>query len=192
MNDEEGKMASYLHDVFHRLVPGRQIEVDDIVQPAEQRKGMDSIDKFARSKAKYPLLGMQLNDTLIFGHTHRPFEDLANNVINTGGWISDMPIPQWFKERYGSDKISAGWYVKIENGNCELIPYNMHNGTKRDMKKESSNELTDANSTTNDDEVKGKEDKNRPAAEAVVERIAQQTSNFVSDLIGKKQKEKHN
>lgn len=123
MNDEEGKMASYLHELFHKLVPGRQIEVNDLIQPAEQRKGMDSIDKFARSKAKYPLLGMQLSDTLIFGHTHRPFMDLTNQVINTGGWISDMLVPQGFKERYGSDKKCSGWYVKIDKGKYELLPY---------------------------------------------------------------------
>ncbi len=184
MNDEEGKIASYLHEVFHKLVPGRQIEVEDIVQPAEQRKGMDSVDKFARSKAKYPLLGMQLNDTLIFGHTHRPFEDLANQVINTGGWISDMLIPQWFKEHHGNDKKCSGWYAKIDKGNCELIPYNIYIEIKKEIKKESSDKPN-----TTDNRLPDNDDKNKPTAEVVVERIAQQTSNFVSDLIGKKQKE---
>jgi UDP-2,3-diacylglucosamine pyrophosphatase LpxH len=188
MNDEEGKMASYLHEVFHKLVPGRQIEMEDIMQPAEQRKGMDSIDKFARSQAKYPLLGMQLNDTLIFGHTHRPFEDLANHVINTGGWVSDMLIPQWFKEHHGNDKKCSGWYAKIEKGNCELIPYNIYIETKRDTMKESSDRLT-VTEGKEDNGKKEEENKNRLSAEVVVERIAQQTSNFVSDLIGKKQKE---
>jgi hypothetical protein len=51
---------------------------------------MDAIDKFAKSKARYPLLGMQLNDIPIFGHTHRPYIDIENRVANTGAW------PAWF------------------------------------------------------------------------------------------------
>ncbi len=81
-------------------------------QPAEQRKGMDAIDKFAKSKARYPLLGMHLNDILIFGHTHRPYNDIQNNVVNTGAWIADMLVPKWFEEEYGQDKACFGWYIE--------------------------------------------------------------------------------
>lgn len=47
MNDEEGKIASYLHEIFHKLVPGRQVEINDLLQPAEERQGMDTIDEIS-------------------------------------------------------------------------------------------------------------------------------------------------
>ena len=162
MNDEEGKVASYLHEIFHKLVPGRQVEINDLLQPAEERKGMDTIDKFARSKAKYPLLGMQLGDILIFGHTHRPFFDPQNNAINTGGWISSMVAPAWFKAKYGNDKVCSGWYVRIERGSYELVPYNVHGVDMKDGK-------------AGDDGSK----------ESLKEQLTKQTSNLVSELIGK-------
>jgi UDP-2,3-diacylglucosamine pyrophosphatase LpxH len=189
MNDEEGKVASYLHDIFHRLVPGRQLEVNDILQPAEQRRGMDSIDKFARSKAKYPLLGMQLEDTLIFGHTHRPFVDPANQVVNTGGWISDMLVPAWFKEQPGNDdKECSGWYVRIDRGDYGLVPYDIHHRVSRKEEEERSKAESKEPYITREEAHDG-EGKSKPAAEAVAERIVQQTSDFVSDLLGKKPKE---
>jgi UDP-2,3-diacylglucosamine pyrophosphatase LpxH len=196
MNDQEGKMASYLHEAFHKLVPGRQIEMGELIQPAEERRDMDSIDKFAKSKAKYPLLGMQLHDILIFGHTHRAYADAANNVINTGAWISDMLVPQWFKDHYGSDKKCSGWYVKIEKGNYELLPYEIQVEKNIQRTKDDDSRLHEpfgANNSEADRQDADNHDNNKdkPITEKVVERITQQTSEFVSDLLGKKPKEKH-
>jgi hypothetical protein len=95
---------------------------------------MDAIDKFAKSKARYPLLGMQLNDILIFGHTHRPYIDIENSVVNTGAWTDDMLIPKWFEEEYGQDKACYGWHVEINNGECKLVPYGIHPKTKEERK----------------------------------------------------------
>ncbi|MGC2570675.1 MAG: hypothetical protein WA364_04115, partial [Candidatus Nitrosopolaris sp.] len=75
---------------------------------------------------KYPLFGMQLNDILIFGHTHRPYIDIGNSVINTGAWTRDMLIPEWFEEEYGFDKACSGWYVAINNGEYKLIHISSH------------------------------------------------------------------
>jgi hypothetical protein len=60
MNDTEGKIASYLHETYHKLFKQGQPQITDFLQTAEQRQGMDAIDKFAKSKAKYPLLGSSL------------------------------------------------------------------------------------------------------------------------------------
>lgn len=80
MNDQEGKIASYLHELYHRLAHKRQPSISDLLQSPEQRKDMDAIDKLAKSKAKYPSLGMQLEDILVFGHTHRPYNDIENKA----------------------------------------------------------------------------------------------------------------
>jgi predicted phosphodiesterase len=135
MNDTEGNIASYLHETFHKVFTRGQPQITDFLQTAEQRKGMDAIDKLAKSKARYPLLGMQLDDILIFGHTHRPYIDYENNVINTGAWISDMLVPKWFEEEYGQDKACSGWYVEINsNGEYRLVPYGIHQKTKEEMR----------------------------------------------------------
>jgi hypothetical protein len=66
VNDTEGNIASYLHETFHRVSTRGQPQITDFLQTAEQRKGMDAIDKFAKSKARYPLLGTRLDEILIF------------------------------------------------------------------------------------------------------------------------------
>ena len=58
---------------------------------------------------------MQLNDILIFGHTHGPYIDFENGVVNTGAWIADMLVPAWFEKEYGRDKACSGWHVEISN-----------------------------------------------------------------------------
>ena len=112
MNDTEGRIASYFHETFHKLFTKGQPQITDFLQTAEQRQGMDAIDRFAKSKAKYPLLGMKLGDILIFGHTHRPYLDSENSVINTGAWVADMLVPKWFEEKYGQDNACSGWYAE--------------------------------------------------------------------------------
>ena len=57
MNDTEGNIASYLHETYHKLFKQGQPQITDFLQIAEQRQEIDAIDKFAESKAKYPLLG---------------------------------------------------------------------------------------------------------------------------------------
>ncbi len=139
MNDTEGKIASYLHETFHKLFTKGQPQITDFLQTAEQRQGMDAIDRFAKSKAKYPLLGMQLSDILIFGHTHRPYLDSENSVINTGAWIADMLVPKWFEEEHGQDKACSGWYAEINNGEYKLVPYGIHIKTNEERKSSESN-----------------------------------------------------
>lgn len=139
MNDTEGNIASYMHEMFHRLFTQGQPQITDFLQTPEQRQGMDAIDKFAKSKARSPLLGMQLNDILIFGHTHRPYIDHENNVVNTGAWISDMLVPTWFEEEYGQDKASSGWYVEVNDGKYNLVPYGIHQKTKEELQSSESN-----------------------------------------------------
>jgi len=132
MNDTEGDIVSYFHEMFHKVVTQRQPQITESLQPAEDPQGMDSIDKFARSKGRYPMLGMQLNDILIFGHTHRPYNDIKNTVVNTGALIANMQIPKWFEDEYGLDKACFGWCVEIKQGEYKLLPYGVHPKTKKE------------------------------------------------------------
>lgn len=167
MNDTEGNIASYLHEMFHKLFTQGQPQITDFLQTAEQRQGMDAIDKFAKSKAKYPLLGMQLNEILIFGHTHRPYVDFENSVVNTGAWIADMLVPKWFEEEYGQDKACSGWYVEINKGEYKLVPYGIHTKTKEELKKSESNQ----------------QEKNKSKKDDQKENIISKTASQVGDVV---------
>ena len=178
MNDTEGNIASYLHETFHRVFTRGQPQITDFLQTAEQRKGMDAIDKFAKSKARYLLLGMQLDDILIFGHTHRPYIDFEYNVINTGGWLADMVTPRWFEDQYGQDKACSGWYVEINNnGEYKLVPYGIHQKTKEErnseLKKQQQEQKKD---NKNYDEDKDKQNEN------IVSKVVSQVGDMVKQV----------
>jgi hypothetical protein len=190
MNDTEGNIASYLHEMFHRVFSRGQPQITDFLQTAEQRKGMDAIDKFAKSKARYPLLGMQLDDILIFGHTHRPYIDYENNVINTGAWISDMLVPKWFEEEYGQDQACSGWYVEINsNGEYRLVPYGIHQKTKEEMRNSELNkqrrqqqEEQEQEREQNKDNYNDEDENKDNQKENIISKVASQVGDMVKQV----------
>ena len=44
------------------------------------------VDEIAISRARSFYLGMDKDETLVFGHTHMPFPQVINGAINTGSW----------------------------------------------------------------------------------------------------------
>jgi len=44
------------------------------------------VDRIAMSNARVLYLGMEKDETLVFGHTHEPFLEVENGAINTGSW----------------------------------------------------------------------------------------------------------
>jgi phosphoenolpyruvate synthase/pyruvate phosphate dikinase len=96
--------------MYHKVFKQGQPQITDFLQTAEQRQGMDAIDKFAKSKARYPLLGMKLN---------------------TGAWTTDMLVPKLFEQEYGQDKACSGWHVEINKGEYKL---DIHPITKEERK----------------------------------------------------------
>jgi hypothetical protein len=44
------------------------------------------VEQIAISKARDVYLGMDSDEVLIFGHTHSPFCEPENGVVNTGSW----------------------------------------------------------------------------------------------------------
>lgn len=173
MNDTEGNIASYLHEMFHKVFTKGQPQITDFLQSAEQRQGMDAIDKFAKSKARYPLLGMRLNDILIFGHTHRPYNDVENKVANTGAWIEDMLVPKWFEEEHGQYKPCSGWYIEINHGEYKLVPYGIHKKTEIELKNSESNRQAE------------NKNRNGNGKEKEHENIVSKTASQVGDVVKK-------
>lgn len=55
--------------------------------PDERMKNARTIvDRIAVSRARSLYLGMERDETLVFGHTHMPFPEVENGAINTGSW----------------------------------------------------------------------------------------------------------
>lgn len=58
------------------------------------------------------------NEILVFGHTHRPFVNITENVVNSGSWVTDSPI--------------HNTYVELSNGKPHLFVF----GGQQIMKRE--------------------------------------------------------
>lgn len=71
-------------------------------------KARSTIDELSRSRARSIYLGMGKDDVLVFGHTHRPFDDSDSKegVVNTGSWKKN-PCKDYS-------------YVEIEDGQAVL------------------------------------------------------------------------
>ncbi len=74
-----------------------------------EERDIDGVEKLALSSGKYSLLGMKPHETLVFGHTHRPFIDQEKKVVNTGSWINDI-----------EGGYQQNSYVEIKDGKMEL------------------------------------------------------------------------
>jgi len=47
------------------------------------------VEKKARSS-------VQAKEILVFGHTHRPFINDAENLVNVGSWVTTVPVHNTF------------------------------------------------------------------------------------------------
>jgi UDP-2,3-diacylglucosamine pyrophosphatase LpxH len=62
-------------------------KLEDIQRkPKERAEILDMVEKDACGQAKPP------GEVLVFGHTHRPFINKSETVVNTGSWVKDAPV----------------------------------------------------------------------------------------------------
>jgi UDP-2,3-diacylglucosamine pyrophosphatase LpxH len=81
--------------------------IHSITKPPEKRKGFETVEDLARSNASRRIfLGMEEDDFLIFGHTHRPFLDGNKKVANSGSWVVDA--------------VTYDTYIIIDGGKVKL------------------------------------------------------------------------
>jgi UDP-2,3-diacylglucosamine pyrophosphatase LpxH len=80
-------------------------------RPEDRLKAsLDKVNLNARKEVK-------LGEVLIFGHTHAPFVDKAENVVNTGSWVKDAVI--------------HNTYVELSGGKPRLFVFGGHEITER-------------------------------------------------------------
>jgi UDP-2,3-diacylglucosamine pyrophosphatase LpxH len=104
--DETGGFLSKIWDINQYFGKKRRF-VNDMNKLPHKRE-IEKVDEFALTTGKYALLGMKPHETLIFGHTHRPFINEAKKVANTGSWIDELP------------KNEQNSYIEIDEGKMEL------------------------------------------------------------------------
>lgn len=88
---------------------GRDEFIQAISENPSMRRDIDKVYDFAISSGKNYILGMKPNETLVYGHTHRPFITEDKTVANTGSWINEL-----------EDKKQQNSYVQIAEGEMEL------------------------------------------------------------------------
>ncbi|MBN1235889.1 MAG: UDP-2,3-diacylglucosamine diphosphatase [Methanotrichaceae archaeon] len=96
--DETGNAADKLWETYEaskstfeclkRMPTDVKGALDSMFNPPAQRlvRARSLVDEIAISNARYLYLGMDKDETLIFGHTHEPFSQVENGAINTGSW----------------------------------------------------------------------------------------------------------
>lgn len=87
-------------------------QAETLQQPPEQRLqfALSDVEKRACSSVSPA-------ETLVFGHTHRPFVNKNENVANSGSWVTDSPV--------------HNTYVRLEAGKPRLFVFGGKEITER-------------------------------------------------------------
>jgi predicted phosphodiesterase len=85
------KTTKSVLDGLKRLPADVAGALSSMMDPADKRlRGPHQagalIETLSRSPARSVYLGTERDEVLVFGHTHQPFNDSQNNVVNTGSW----------------------------------------------------------------------------------------------------------
>ena len=66
-----------------------------LLDPQERLKEtLKGVERKARSMVRQ-------GEVLVFGHTHRPFVNKAENIVNIGSWLKTAPIHNTFMRLEG-------------------------------------------------------------------------------------------
>ena len=129
ISDESGQLRSDFWDVFTKTFGkdildslkdlfDHHIDRDNYLKilqtPPNERLQQDITDVEKRACAS-----VKDGEILIFGHTHRPFVNTTNNVVNTGSWVSDAAI--------------TNTYVELDGNTIHLMQYGGKEITDREV-----------------------------------------------------------
>ncbi len=100
-----GRYENDLSRAFNVIDRGRKRRISQALQlPPEERllETLGGLEKKALSTVKP-------QEVLVFGHTHRPFVNRAENLANTGSWVTTVPVHNTF--------------VRLEGGKPKLFVF---------------------------------------------------------------------
>jgi predicted phosphodiesterase len=100
-----GRYESDLSRFFSIIDRGRRRRIAKMLQLGPEERlieNLKGVEKKARST-------VQPKEVLVFGHTHRPFVNEAENLANTGSWVTTSTVHNTF--------------VRIEDGKPKLFVF---------------------------------------------------------------------
>lgn len=88
VGDLGGAVTGRIYDLYARGLDlsGKR---EALQRPAHERSTLDAAETLARSPACRLLLGMEVGDRLVYGHTHRPSVGADGLTANPGAWVAD-------------------------------------------------------------------------------------------------------
>jgi UDP-2,3-diacylglucosamine pyrophosphatase LpxH len=107
--DVLGGIASHLWGFFEKNSDKIGELIEEMKKTPYDRVKIDKVYNLAVSPGKSLFLGMNPDENLVFGHTHRPFINKEKTVVNTGSWVDELP-----------SKKDQNSYVEISKGQMEL------------------------------------------------------------------------
>ncbi len=121
MSDEEGSFESDVWGLFTKSWSDIDFILTTIFRRQRKRHVIDSAKKLRESPKTRLTNGVQdidkramkeqertPNEILIYGHTHRPFINKQENVVNSGSWVSDAIVHNTYVElKGGKPKLFA-------------------------------------------------------------------------------------
>ncbi len=96
--------------IFRKRSIRKKVEKLQMNPEARLKEILTDVERRACSSVKE-------EEVLVFGHTHRPFMNKSENVVNSGSWVLDAPV--------------HNTYVRIEAGKPRLLVYNGEEITER-------------------------------------------------------------
>lgn len=125
MSDEKGTRNSNIWAVLSRDDGGLKRFFDAIFRKGSTRNVVETLQLDPTERLKETLGGVEKKagesvlpgEVLVFGHTHRPFINSAENLANTGSWVTTAPI--------------HNTYVRLEGGKPRLFIFEGEEITER-------------------------------------------------------------
>ena len=89
LNRDKSDLGHFFSVILHRGTTRRMAEMLQLDPQERLKETLKGLERKAR-------LTVQQGEVLVFGHTHRPFVNKAENLVNTGSWITTAPIHNTF------------------------------------------------------------------------------------------------
>lgn len=107
MSDTAGHARSSIYNILQIAKDQFDEELKEIIDFHNERKGYvqnlllppeERLKSYLGDVEKKAYASVNEGETLVFGHTHRPFISSDGKVINTGSWVADAEIHNTFVE----------------------------------------------------------------------------------------------
>lgn len=135
MSDSAGHARSSIYNILQTAKDQFDKDLKDIIEFHDKNDGYVQnlllpperrLKSYLGDVERKAYTSVNPGQTLIFGHTHRPFISSDSTVLNTGSWVSDSEYPNTFAEL---DEKEMRLYQFVDKNNIkdltEQLSYSM-------------------------------------------------------------------